>query len=115
MYARVNGYAWTSAGRVQQAAMVALGFYIFLALAHVIISVVDKKSSSVWDSVPEIVALAAQSRSPPSLQNTGAGIDTIDPLKQKVRVRNIDGHLEYIFDGTAFMLGSHVTLNQTYR
>ncbi|KAF7512145.1 hypothetical protein GJ744_002307 [Endocarpon pusillum] len=38
MYARVNGYAWTSTGKAQQAAVVALGFHILLALVHTIIS-----------------------------------------------------------------------------
>lgn len=114
MYAHVNGYAWTPTGKAQLAAIVTLGFYVFLASAHVIVSVWDKKSSSAWDSVPEMVALAAQSRPAPPLQNTGAGIHTVGPLKQKVRIRNINGHLEYIFDETASMTGSPVKLNQKY-
>ena len=63
--------------------------------------------ASVGDAVPEIVALAAQSQRAHQMQNVGAGIEIMDPLKQKVKVRNVDGHLEYIFED-AYVRGGHL-------
>lgn len=113
IYARVNGYAWSSEGMIQKANMVVLIVYVFIACLHVIYSVPTETTSSAWDSVPEMVALALQSQRSFAMQNTGAGIDTIAPMKQKVRVRNVDGHLEYIFDDT-YLNGSGVRANRKY-
>lgn len=113
MYARVTGYAWSSNGMIQKANIVVLMVYIIFACLHLVYSIYSGSSSSAWDTVPELVALAAQSQRSYAMHNTGAGIETMDPLKQKVSVRNIDGHLEYIFDDT-YKKGSAVRANKRY-
>lgn len=113
MYACVTGYAWSSEGMIQKANIAVLCVYIVFACAHLVYSLWSGSSSSAWDNVPGIVALAAQSQRSYAMQNTGAGIDTMDPLKQKVCVRNVDGHLEYIFDDT-YKKGSPVRENKRY-
>ncbi|KAK4926788.1 hypothetical protein LTR66_016326 [Elasticomyces elasticus] len=100
MHARVTGYAWSSDGAIQKASMIILSIYIMLAVAHVAYSGISGESSNAWDNVPELVALAAQSQRADVLHDTGAGITTVDPVRVKVRVRNVDGHLEYTFGNT---------------
>ena len=113
MHARVTGYAWSTDGIIQKFNVTALLLYVVFAIVHMAYSWSTGVSSSAWDSVPEIIALAAQSQRSMHMQNTGAGIDTITPLKQKVRVRNVDGHLEYIFEDT-YIKGSAVRPNRQY-
>jgi hypothetical protein len=57
-------------------------------------------TSTSWDSAPEIIALTMNSHATERLHNTGAGIDTVKPFQQKVKIRYRDGHLEYVFRDT---------------
>lgn len=46
-----------------------------------------------------MISLAMNSQSTAALRNTGAGIDTIQPHKAKVKIKvGPQGHLEYIFE-----------------
>jgi hypothetical protein len=98
MHAAVTGYAWSyKPGKLQLAAIVTLLAYSVFALGHLFYSLSTGWSSTAWDTTPEIVALAINSRCPEQMLNTGAGIETINPMRQKVTIRYIDSKLEYVF------------------
>ena len=114
MYATVYGYAWSwRPGKLQLAAIITLLVYSLFATGHLVYSVTTGWSSTAWDSTPEIVALAINSRTPESMHDTGAGIDTINPMRQKVTIRYIDSKLEYVFRG-ALDRGAPVKPNREY-
>jgi hypothetical protein len=54
-------------------------------------------TSSSWEAVSGIVALAMNSAPTSVLRNTGAGISTIGPLKEKVKIGVRENHLQMIF------------------
>jgi hypothetical protein len=98
MTASVDGYAYSGAGITQKAQMVVLGIYVLLALFHVIYSVRTGISSSSWGSGPEFTALAMNSEPASELKNTGAGIQTVEVFKSKVKVKARGDELQMMFD-----------------
>lgn len=118
MQATVNGYAYASRGPVQKAAMGVLLFYSLMALAHIAYSCMTGWSSTSWDSVPEIAALAMNSQSTEKLKNTGAGISTAGVYEERVWIRARDDHLEFVFKDTGAGTGGQNTTvihrNQPY-
>lgn len=99
MQATVNGYAWSYIGKIQVAAITTMLAYSIFAIAHISWALGTGWSSASWDSTQEIVALAINSRMPYSMHDTGAGIDTIKPMKEKVVVRDMKSRVEYVFRG----------------
>jgi hypothetical protein len=104
MRATVQGYAWSSHGMVQKAALGVLFLYVAFALGHVGYSAWTSWSSTSWDSAPEIMALA---------MNSQPTVDTVKPFKEKVNIRNRNGHLEFVFQDTRDD-GSSVRPNAEY-
>lgn len=114
MFTTVNGYAWSyTPGKLQKAAIATLLVYATFAAGHLIYSITTGWSSGSWDSTPEIIALAINSRTPGQMHNTGAGIETINPMRQKVSIRYVDSKLEYVFGG-AIDRGAPVRPNRMY-
>lgn len=98
MVATVNGYAYSSQGIIQKVEMLVLGFYILLALCHVCYSVYTGLSSSTWGSAPEVTTLAMNSSYTQELQNTGAGIQTVEVFKNRVKVEEKEERLQMTFN-----------------
>lgn len=99
MHATVNGYAWSSRGMLQKAAITVLAVYSVFAISHFIYLVKSGYTSLAWEKAPEMVSLAMNSKPTAVLRNTGAGIDTLQPYKAKVKIKvGPQGHLEYIFE-----------------
>lgn len=72
--------------------------YCILVLAHLIYSAISGVSSTAWDSVAELVALAMNSSPTKTLQNTCAGIIGRTALQTNVRVlKTSEKHLELVF------------------
>ena len=74
-------------------------------------------SSSVWDSVTELVALAINSSPTGALQNTCAGIIGTRAFRTVVRIRETDaGHLEMLFgeEDDYKMQTGELKLNEKY-
>ena len=72
--------------------------YCILVLAHLIYSAISGVSSTAWDSVAELVALAMNSSPTEALQNTCAGIVGRKAYETHVRVmKTSDKHLELVF------------------
>lgn len=87
------GYAFTSTGKTQKAAMIVLAVYVIVVVVHCLLSVWTGMSSAHWGSPSEIVALALKSKPPHELQNTGAGIETISLYEEKIQLGNDRGTL----------------------
>jgi hypothetical protein len=100
MRATINGYAYASSGAVQKAAMCVLITYSLMAIAHFIYSCVSGWSSGSWETVPEIAALAMNSRRTEALRKTGAGIATTGVYEERVWIRARDDRLEFVFKDT---------------
>jgi hypothetical protein len=113
MRATVTGYAWSSRGKLQKAALTVIFLYVGFALAHVTYSAWTGWTSTSWETAPEILALAMNSQATERLHNTGAGIDTVSPFQEKVKVRYRHGHLEFVFQDNNID-GSSVRPNQEY-
>lgn len=72
--------------------------YCILVLAHLIYSAISGVSSTAWDSVAEMIALAMNSSPTEALQNTCAGIVGKTAYQTHVRVlKKGEKHLELVF------------------
>ncbi|MCJ1464151.1 hypothetical protein MMC07_002764, partial [Pseudocyphellaria aurata] len=72
--------------------------YCILALTHLIYSAVSGVSSTAWDSVAELVALAMNSSPTETLHNTCAGMVGRKAYDTRVRVlKTSEKHLELVF------------------
>ncbi|KAJ5701047.1 hypothetical protein N7488_008595 [Penicillium malachiteum] len=100
MEAFVTGYAFSSNGPTAIVAIVILLIYCVVAISHTLHVCFTCRSSSSWDSIPEIVALAIQSPPTKVLKNTGAGISTKNIFKHDVQIRDVDGRVQLMFDDT---------------
>lgn len=89
------GYGITTATLLST---IVLLVYSLIAIVYIIHSTYfSKTTSSAWESITDLVALAVNSKSSPSLQNTGVGIATLGVFKQPVKIRVSNDHLELIF------------------
>ena len=87
MRAGVLGWAFNRRGSAAKFAMIALLLYVFIAFGHFLYTIIwTKESSSSWDSISELVALAIRSDPPEALVNTGAGIETDETFEHRTRV-----------------------------
>ena len=57
----------------------------------------SRQSSSSWESISEMLALAVNSKPTEALRNTSAGIQSLATLKESVRIGCDGEHLEMIF------------------
>ena len=79
-------------------ALVILGVYCVYALSHAVYTVVVGESSNSWDSVSEIATLALNSKCPPSLDHTSAGIETTRTLQQPINIlASCEDQVEIVF------------------
>lgn len=94
--------------------------YSAVSTAHLGYSLWTGFCSSAWSSVTERVALAINSRQAEELQNTCAGIETIQIYQQKVRIaaraskNEPCGHLEIVFPFTNTSEVIAVEANRAY-
>ena len=99
----VNGYAYNTHGATPKIAICLLLIYCLLAIIHMIYAGVSGISSTCWDSIGEVTALAMNSTPTAALRNTCAGISELNIYKLPVRVlafRDEEGdgeHLELVF------------------
>ncbi|KAI4260961.1 MAG: hypothetical protein L6R42_003830 [Xanthoria sp. 1 TBL-2021] len=120
VHSTINGYAYTIRSAASKVAISFLLAYCVLALSHVLYAAISGKkllgilvsefivddlgvSSTCWDSIGEVTALAMNSTPTTLLRNTCAGIMELDIFKIPVRVlavRDSEGdgeHLELVF------------------
>lgn len=82
----IDGYAYNIRGpSMILSCMVLLG-YCAMVIIHVIFAIWKRSSSTAWDSVSEVVALAMQSKPSDKLVNTCAGINSTGVFSNNVRI-----------------------------
>lgn len=101
MSVTVNGYAYSLGGATSIAAIIVLLIYCLLVIAHTVYVCFNSRSSSSWESISEIVALAMQSRATEYLRNTGPGISTKDIFRSPVQIRDVGQRVELTFVDTS--------------
>lgn len=104
VYTTVEGFAYNMAGATPKVAICFLLVYCVFALSHIFYAGITGISSTCWDSIGEVTALAVNSTPSTLLRNTCAGITELNIFKIPVRVlafrdsENSDGeHLELVF------------------
>jgi hypothetical protein len=84
----------------RQGSWQAFNIYCIYALSHLFYAAITGISSSSWETVAEITALALAPKLPDKLRNTTAGITTVGLFREPVQICALpDGHLELAFDG----------------
>lgn len=94
MLADAQGLAYNPRGSAAKFAMFALLLYVCIALGHLVYTVWNRETSSSWDSISELVALAVRSDQSERLVNTGAGINSLANFKHRTQVIDKDGRLQ---------------------
>ena len=87
MHVAVTGYAWYARSFSDYLALTIVIIYMLIALAHMAWVLMTGVTSSSWDSVTELLALALRSPVPGSLEGSGAGIERLGTYRQMVRLR----------------------------
>ena len=89
MRVEVVGYAWYASGISDYLATAVVLIYMLMALAHTIWVVTKGVTSSSWDTVTELLALALQSPESDSLRGSGAGIERLGTYGRLTKLRAI--------------------------
>lgn len=92
-----------SYGPSSPAVRLALGIlmlYCLVVVVHIYFSLRSGLSSASWDSMAEMMALGMNSRPTNSLQNTCAGIRTIEVFKERVRIVPTAGLVDELGKGS---------------
>lgn len=99
----IEGYSYNTQGTTTRLAIGVLLAYCLVAIAHIIYAGISGISSTCWDSIGEVTALAMNSTHTAALRNTCAGITKLNIFKLPIRVlafRDTEGdgeHLELVF------------------
>ena len=104
-------------GTFTKLAITVMFAYCLLTFGHFLYAAMTGVSSSAWDSVAELVALARNSSPTEALQNTCAGIIGTRGFRSIVRIRETtEGHLELLFgdEGDYKVQTSELKLNEKY-
>lgn len=75
--------------------------YCPLAVFHILNSLQGGLTSGAWDTASELTNLACNSKRTDAVYNTGAGIQSIKTIEQKVLVRSRNSRLELVTTKTA--------------
>jgi hypothetical protein len=118
----VSGFGYGPNVTTVRISLIILFIYCALTIAHIAWSLGTGVSSSAWDSISEIVALAINSRPAHELQNTCAGIRSTQVFKKKVRVASTDWpsksngsmHLELLFPSGEGDHSESIVVNERY-
>lgn len=104
VYTTFEGFAYNTRGATPKVAICFLLTYCVFALLHILYAGITGISSTCWDSISEVTALAVNSTPSTLLRNTCAGITELSIFKIPVRVLAVrddeggDGeHLELVF------------------
>ena len=118
-----EGFSYNTRGATPKIAICFLLTYCVVALAHVLYAGITGLSSTCWDSIGEVTALAVNSPPTILLRNTCAGITELHIFKLPVRVMAMrdheqsDGeHLELVFgdDGEKTTQLTTIEANRVY-
>ena len=116
VFSSVEGYAYNATGFTPKLAIFILLTYCLFAILHTVYIVFSGFSSSCWDSIAEVTALAVNSTPTTALRNTCAGITEINIFKLPVRILAAPGadgrgdHLELVFGNSYEKMAEHSTI-----
>ena len=82
----VEGYAFSTQGFAPKLAVAVLLLYCFLVIMHIIYAALSGVSSTSWDSIAELMALAINSSPTTKLRNTCAGITQMSAFSVPIRI-----------------------------
>ena len=94
MQVQAQGWAYSASGSAAKFAIFALLLYVLIAASHWVYSLRDQKTSSSWDSISELVALAMRSDQTDAFVHTGAGITSAAVFRKPSQVLHKDGRLQ---------------------
>ena len=94
MQVKAQGWAYSARGSAAKFAIFALLLYVLIAASHWVYSLRDQKTSSSWDSISELVALAMRSDQSDAFVHTGAGITSAAIFRKPSQVIYKDGRLQ---------------------
>jgi hypothetical protein len=98
MQVEVVGLAYNLEGVPIKLAIAVLLIYCIFAVVHVCYAAISGVSSNSWDSILELTALAINSSRTQLLNRTSAGVETMDTVRQPVKICAVnDDHLEIVF------------------
>ena len=92
------GYAWSFSGLLTKFAGLALLFQSILAIGHVALVISGRWSSSAWDSIGNMLALALRSHSPAVPPDHRTGDEKKETWAETVSVRLVENDLELMFN-----------------
>jgi hypothetical protein len=92
------GYAWSFSGVLSKFAGLALLAQSILAIGHVALVLSGRWSSSAWDSIGNMLALALRSRSPAVPPDHRTGDEKKETWAETVSVRLVENDLELMFN-----------------
>lgn len=116
----VQGYGYGTENTSSRVAIAILTTYCILASAHLLYSGISGVSSTCWDSIAEVTALAMNSNPTAALRNTCAGITELHIFQLPVRIltfRDAEGdgeHLELVFGNADEEPTNLIKANRTY-
>jgi hypothetical protein len=88
MDCEVFGYAWYASSSSDYLATSVVVAYMFIVLAYTVwVLLITGVTSSSWDTVTELLALALQSPVSEKLSGAGAGVERLATYKRLVRLR----------------------------
>lgn len=98
----ITGYAFKVSSTTDILALVVVFLHLVMAVIHTLRLVIQRRSSSCWDSIPELLTLTQQSTpSAVALKNTTTGIHRMSTFQRTARIRVSDydsQHVELVFD-----------------
>jgi len=99
MKTAVNGYGYGITTATILSSLVLITYSLIATIYVIHSTCFSRRTSSAWESISEVIALAVNSTPAPNLlRNTGAGISSLKTLKEKVRIGvNSDEQLQMIF------------------
>ena len=103
MRVEVVGYAWYANGSSDYLAIAVVVLYMLVALTHTIWVLTQGVTSTSWDTVTELLALAVQSPVSDELRGSGAGIERLGTYARLTRLRAVreegEERLVLVIDG----------------
>ena len=98
MTVRRYGYGWSFSGVLSKFAGLALLLQSILAVGHIALVLSGRWSSSAWDSIGNMLALALRSRSPAVPPDHRTGDEKKETWAETVSVRLVENDLELMFN-----------------
>lgn len=87
MRCEVVGYSWYAHTITDYLAIAVVGIYMLVAITHMLWVLYFGVTSSSWDTITELLALALRSPIPESLSGCGAGVERLGTYKRLVKLR----------------------------